>query len=70
LLVLYQFAPNFRVLGALQDTQHKKEKLVQDVALKANISYGEALPFLDKHMESSKAEYAPFIIDIQSIQIP
>lgn len=43
-----------RVLGALQNTQYQKEKLVQDVSLKANISYEKALPFLDKRMDSSK----------------
>jgi len=41
-----------RVLGGLQDSQNHKQKLVQDVALKAKVSYEEAAPFLEKHMDS------------------
>lgn len=43
-----------RVLGSLQDSEHQKEKLVQDLALKMKISYEEAFPFIDKQMDSSK----------------
>lgn len=46
-----------RVLGALQDTQYKKEGLVSQIALKANTSYEEACPFLDEQMDSSKKTY-------------
>lgn len=42
-----------RVLGGLQSSQGNKQKLIQDVALKAKVSYEEAFPFIDKHMDLS-----------------
>ncbi len=42
-----------RTLGALQKADDNKAKIIQDVAMKTQLPYEEAAPFVDRLMESS-----------------
>lgn len=43
-----------RTLGDLQGLQHDKDKLIQDIAMKAETSYETIQPLLDERLKSAK----------------